>query len=411
MTTVRRAMAAMVGVAGLIAGANPAFAAGFAVAEQGAASVGVAGAATARSDLPETAFYNPAATPAGLQVAAGVAVIVPNVFHEHPPTGVQTEAASSAATPPYLHAGWVGEFDSHRAGLLFVGNVPFGSGLAWPEDWAGRFEVTAIELQVFESSANLVYGLALNEDLDLGFSGSVRAMRSTVGLERKIDAVEREASVELGGVANALGFGAAGHARFGDASLGVNFRSAAPLSFDGAAHFENVPPELSGAAHDQGVTTAITLPERLAFGAAYRLWDGTISAELVYFRWSRFETFAIDFEDEATPDVAEPRNWHDTMTLRGGYEHRFLSEALAVRAGAAFDPTPSPTDTLGPTLPDSTRIVGTIGLGYQFEFGLRLDASYAHFALLGASSTGEDVFPGNYGGFADLVSFGVSYRR
>lgn len=393
------------------AGSAASYAAGFAVGEQGAASAGVAGASTARDDLPETAFYNPAATTPGVHAAVGAAYIVPRLFHEHPPTGIRTPTVSGAATPPYVHAGWIGEFGKHRAGMLFVGHVPFGAGLRWPDDWGGRYDVTAIELQVFEASATAVYGLSLGDDVDLGVSGSLRAMRSTVELERKVDVIEDDADVRLGGAANGLGFGAALHARWKDASIGVNFRSATQLDFEGAAHFEGVPPELSGPAHDQPVTTSVNIPERVAFGLAYRLWDGTISADVEYFRWSRFETFAIDFADEETPDVDEPRNWHDTATLRAGYEHRFLDDALAVRAGGGYDPTPSPTDTLGPTLPDSTRIIVSVGAGYRFGFGLGVDLSYAHFALLGASSTGDDVYPGNYGGSADLVSLGVSFTH
>lgn len=384
-----------------------AHAAGFAIAEQGAASLGVAGAATARQELPETAWYNPAAVPVGPVAALGGSLIFPTIKHTDRGT---TTAKSGAETPPWVHLGWVGGFGRHRAGLFVVGNVPFGAGVQWPEFWPGRFDVTAIELQVFEASAHAVYGIELNDDLELGVGGSLRRLRSTVELERKIDAVETEAEVMLGGGADVWAGGASVWGRWRDLQVGANYRSAATLDFDGAAHFDDVPVELSGAAHDQPVTTSVTLPERIAFGAAYDLGFGTASLDGEYFGWSRFETFGIDFADEETPDVDEPRDWHDTVTVRGGYEHRLLDDALAVRGGFAFDPTPSPTDTLSPTLPDASRIVFTLGAGYRFDFGLRVDAGFAHVYLLPTEATGEESFPGRYTGQAEVLSVGLSYR-
>jgi len=388
-----------------------AFAAGFAVAEQGASAQGVAGAATARADLAETAWYNPAALGAGPVAAVGVNIIVPSIRHTDPASGLVTSAESGAETPPWIHLGHVYGLGNQRFGLVAVANVPFGAGLHWPEDWSGRFEVTAIALQVFEVSANAVYGIELGEDVELGAGFQFRLMRSTVELHRKIDVVNDEAAVALGGAAPGKGFGGSAFARVHALSLGANFRSAAALEYTGAAHFEDVPIELSGAAHDQAVTTAVTLPERLAVGACYDLGFGAPSVDFEYFRWSRFQTFGIDFEDDATPDVAEPRNWHDTVTFRAGYEHRLLDRRLAVRAGFAYDPIPSPSETIGPTLPDSSRVVATVGAGYAFGFGVHLDAAFGHVALLGSESTGDDVFPGRYGGSAEIVSIGASFRR
>lgn len=386
-------------------------AAGFAVAEQGAAALGVGGAATAREDLPDAGFYNPAAAPAGVRATLGASAIWPALRHTDPATQTRTNAEAHAATPPFVHLGWIGDFGQHRFGGIVSGLVPFGAGLAWPETWMGRFEVTAIELQVFEAAATAVYGVALSEQFEVGGSGSLRAMRSTVTLHRRLDAIDSEPSVMLGGEAQSLGGAAALWGRLGQVRGGLTYRSAARLDFEGAADFREVPPELSGAAHDQEVTTSVSLPERVAVGAAWDPGWGAFSVDVEYFNWSRFETFGIDFADEGTPDVEEPRNWRSTVAVRGGYEHRLLGRALALRAGLAFDPTPSPTDTLSPTLPDASRVVATLGAGYLFDFGMRIDVALANVALLETTATGDDVFPGTYGGGARIVSLGIGFAR
>src|SRR5687767_5827653 len=104
-------------------------AAGFAVGEQGAASLGIASAATARLDLPEAAFFNPAALPRkeGLHLAAGVALVAPALAHTDPASGTVTSSLSALETPPALHLAWA---RSDLAARLYVG-VPFGASLSW----------------------------------------------------------------------------------------------------------------------------------------------------------------------------------------------------------------------------------------------------------------------------------------
>ena len=113
--------------------AAPAAAAGFAVAEQGAASLGVAGAATARTDLPEVGYFNPSAWAlgTGLQSAVGGTVILPTITHQNPETGSTTDAETEPATPPYAYVGYgFGLSDRHTIGGGLSFGVPFGASPA-----------------------------------------------------------------------------------------------------------------------------------------------------------------------------------------------------------------------------------------------------------------------------------------
>jgi long-chain fatty acid transport protein len=384
-------------------------AAGFAVGEQGAAARGVGGAATARPDLGESGFYNPAAFgfAESLSIAIGASGLAPSVAHVHPKSGERTGAQTGFSTPPYFHAGY--RFGDFAAGVSF--DVPFGSGLSWPTDWRGRFEVTAIDLQVFEIAGAFVW----RPIEELAIAAGPRLELATVGYARQIDAVDSEASVQLTGDATGVGGQLAVMYQPTDQlTLGLSWRSRVRLEFSGWADFEDVPVELSQKAHDQLVTTEITLPDRIALGAAYRFSEGLFadaiaSVDLTYWTWSTFQEFGIDFEDDQTPDVTQPRDWNDSVTLAAGWEQRGWIDDVAFRAGLAFDSAPSPTDTLSPSSPDGNRLIPSVGAGYTLVDGLQLDVGYGHVVFMGAKATGQ-AFPGRYEASAELVSLGLTYR-
>jgi long-chain fatty acid transport protein len=398
-----------------LAGSSTAFAAGFAVSEQGAASFGLAGAATGRIDLPDRGFYNPAgfALDDGMEISLGIALIVPELTHRDPQSGVSTNAESHLATP-FSATGGLG-LSLEGGGALGLGvavGVPFGASLTWPVDWEGRYEVTSIALQVFESSVSFAYGNRWRE-LEWAVFGGPRFLQGQVSLSKQIDAVSSDAAVDLEGAGTTFlwQIGAALRA-FDDLVLGLNWRAGGRLDFTGNAHFIDVPVELTGAARDQEVSTDVDLPHRIAIGLAYDVDFGVVSLDWEYFTWSSFESFGIDFSNQDTPDVSEERDWEDRAALRIGYEHRdwgALRLPLRMRLGGAYDPTPSPARTLSPTLPDADRFLVSGGLGWTPFEPLTVDLSYGHLFLVETVAEGAETFRGIYGGRADVLSIGVTY--
>lgn len=386
---------------------SQASAAGFAIGEQGAAALGTGGAATARSDLGETGFYNPAGWGFArqLNISVGGAAIKASIAHISPEDDQRTEAITTPETPPYVHVGVrLADF-----ALGFSFDVPFGSGLEWPSDWRGRFDVTSIRLEVFEFAGNVVWRAHDN----FAIAAGPRFLPSAVKYGRQIDAVDVEGRVNLAGTARGFGGQISALYRPTDKlGFGLNYRSRVRLAFTGQANFEEIPIELQQKAHDQRVTTELTLPDRIALGAAWQIGAGILSLDAIYWTWSTFEVFGIEFEDADTPDVADKRDWHDSITLRVGWEQRDLIDHMALRAGLAFDQTPSPTHTLSPSLPDGSRLMPTLGVGYTFSNYLLGDTefnlAYAYAFFMGATATGP-AFPADYDAGAHILSLGINY--
>jgi long-chain fatty acid transport protein len=377
--------------------AQAAAAAGFAVASQGAESLGLAGAATARGDVDDAGFYNPAAWALrpGLFAAAGATWVQAALQHSHPATG-DHRANTPAALPPYLYlAESDGEFS-----VSLAGNIPFGSGLSWAEDWPGRFEVTAISLRAYEASAAAALRLG-----NLAASAGVRVLPASVSLSRRIDAVASEGSVTV----EADGFGWGGQASLlwrppGGFAVGASYRSQVRLHLEGNANFADVPVELAARAHDGPASTTLTLPDRAALGTSYQHGQWTASADLEWTHWSLLRAIEIDFLDAATPDVSQPRQWQDVFAFHLGAEFAARPD-LSLRAGIAYDQSPAPAATLSPSSPDGDRVLASVGASYRLgPVGLHL--AYAH-TFIGSRVVAGDSLPGRYEASADLLSLGV----
>lgn len=398
---------AVIVAVGLATLSSPATAGGYTQSFQGAQSAGISGAVTARPDMPEAGYYNPAGWT--LQDSWGVgfggSLIFPIVMHEDPATGETTRAEIDGAFPPNLHA--FGQWRDVAAGVSF--GVSHGAGLQWPEDWPGRFEVTSTSLQALEAAPSLAW-----RPLDwLAIGGGPRFVWGSIGYERFLDFARpgEEGFVELNasapGVGAQLGIWGAVSDRV---SLGASWRSAINLEFEGVAEFEDVPMEMEDQAHDTNARTTMILPHRFATGVAYEvIGAGILSLDLEYTRWGAYDSFDVAFESDGVDDINEERNWRHTLGMRAGAEYMSPLDGLSVRSGLAIDPTPAPEDTLSPAQPDTDRTIMSLGAGYQVVEGLHFDLAY-NYIILNRTASADEGFSGIYDGQIHVFSVGMQAR-
>jgi long-chain fatty acid transport protein len=381
--------------------ATTAWAGGFAVSDQDAMASGRSGTGVGVSGQPSAIHFNPAGLGdvEGLAVTGGASVLVPSATAVDPATGARDSSLPGVRVPPHVYA-------ALSTGQLVFGvgfNAPFGGGLAWPADWRGATELTQLQLQVLAGHIGLAW--RFNEQWSAG--GNLSVYGASVLLERRIDYVDRLGDVRLGG--SGLGFGGQLGLRFAPTErvrLGLTGRLPSGVPFVGTAAFSDVPPAFWNTLPDQGITSRLVLPGRVALGGDVVLpWFRLlVDVELTF--WSSFDAFVVDFSHAQTPDVRQPRNWQNAPTFRLGGEREFGK--LVVRAGAVLDVAASPADTLSPSLPDSTRLGASAGAGYDFG-PVRADLSYAFTAFLPRESTGE-ALPARYEASAHGLALSVTMR-
>lgn len=386
--------------------ASPAFAAGFALPEQSGRSVGMAGTGVASAEGASTIFYNPGSLGFEEGFAAEVSgiFIVPQ-FNYEPLRAVDGTNASAAtrvfALPTVFAAAPIGPL---RVGVGAFAN--YGLGITWPSTFDGRFEATHSNLQTFTLNPTVAWRFHENFSIGAGFD----IVRGTVELVRQVDFHDSEGTLRLGG--DTWGFGGnagiATHWLRDRLMVGLSYRSAVSLRFRGRADF-TVPREFQAQLKDQDVKTALLLPHTVSLGASFRVTprlrltlEGTVTT------WSTLDALVLEFEDSALNTTLR-RDWTTTLTARAGAELAVLPKTLMVRLGVGFDPSPSPSTTLSPSLPDASRVLASLGVGYV-QGNFSADVGYMFVFLLPRSSEGE-AFPARYSGMAHVIGLSVGFRQ
>jgi long-chain fatty acid transport protein len=163
----------------------------------------------------------------------------------------------------------------------------------------------------------------------------------------------------------------------------------------------------------------LELPATAALGVAYTLDRLTLSADADWTFWSSYKSLTITNASVAAYSFNQRKDWKDVCALRFGAEYR-VTDPLALRAGFVYDPTPVPADTMGPELPDATRLNYMVGAGYKIrqwtidgafmyiqKFDRTVNNQISPFGVASRTGTG---FNGTWTGDAWLVGMDVGYK-
>ena len=197
--------------------------------------------------------------------------------------------------------------------------------------------------------------------------------------------------------------------------IGLAYRSAIHVDQKGSAELNTIAPSLQplfgGGSFKTDFETQLDFPERLTMGFALQAFDRmTISTEVEWIRWSRFDRQDVDFRHEVPAagftDLSMDLSWKDTWLLKIGGEYQ-ISDQLALRAGYAFVQSPVPEETLGPGSPDADSHNISLGAGFRFK---RFDLDVFYMAAFFESiNVDNDILDGTYCNFAHYVGVGIAY--
>jgi long-chain fatty acid transport protein len=412
--------------------ATQAAAAGFRLPEAGAKAMGMGFAFTAQADDPSAIYFNPAGLTQleGQNVTVGVTYIrrYGDAFTGITPlTGgavvSETQKDLNFFIPNAYYVRKASPNLAYGVGLF----VPFGLGLEYRDRNTSIFrnQITMIDLMTLVVNPTVAW--KVNDVLSVG--AGIDFLYGKAKMERT------PVSPALGGNIYNLDLEADGTAwgyNFGlllapsrNLKIGLSHRSPFTLKLkDGDVNVTNISPEASAMFFD-GATTfqtkgsaVINLPATTAFGAAYTFFDRlTVEADLDFTWWSSYKNLRVEIRDEnpVLMTTDSRKDWNDVVALRIGAEYR-VTDPLALRVGFAYDPTPVPAETMGPELPDATRLNYMVGVGYKYG-NWTFDASYfyvdkkertvSNIRAEGANTVG---FDGIWKGDGYLVALDIGYR-
>lgn len=418
-------------------------AAGFAVKQQSASSMGTAFAADAVGhDDVSTLFTNPA-----LLERVEATEVAASLTFMSPVLDFKNGTSSTAAGTPYANQG---QLKSEQSDVMqskvmptlyaatrlnedwHIGlslNAAWGSSSKYPSDWVGRYYAT--ETGLTGINLGLLTSYKLSPSITVG--GGLQLQRATGLLAQAVDLGSlvyraqrlagssgdsslignRDVIAEFKGEGDSQGFVLGVLMDLtSDLELGLSYRSPVTHEVKGEMSFtgENTVSQLTLAqvasreAQFRSGDASLTMstPAIYQAGISYRGWQQlTVYGNASYTDWDSLEKLEIKYgEGQSTKTLL---GWKDSLYAAVGADYRLVN-AHKLRAGLAYESEPIEGGLRNPRSPGSDRTIYGLGYGYQTQAGYYFDAGFNYYQYkpapldLKASAYAENQIRGNLSG-------------
>ena len=379
------------------------------------------------ANAPATVFGNPAGMTQlpGLQISLGGSLIDPSFTFKgtatnafgRPITGDTNRDGGHVAIIPHGYATYQVTPD------LSVGiavTSPFGLATYYGAGFAGRYQADKTELQTININPAVAYRVLPWLSLGAGFSAEhATAEFASATNSQTISALVfgrplplRDGLFRLRGDDWSFGY------NFGaliqptpTTNVGLTYRSRIQHDFAGDVSFDApFPLSLSPAFRSGAGAAKLVLPDTAAVSLTQRvspLW--TAYADVDWTNWSQFKNLNT-FRTDGTPLSSTPERYRNSVFVSVGAAYQ-ATDKLALRAGTAFDKTPTTDRYRTARVPDGNRYWLAIGASYTVVPRTTVDFGYAHVFVdsskIRETSATRDVLSGSYDSRIDIFSIGT----
>ncbi|MCU0229824.1 MAG: outer membrane protein transport protein [Acidobacteria bacterium] len=414
--------------AALVLAAPMALASGFHIYEQGAKASAQAVAFIARANDPSANWYNPAGLVTidrptialgGSLVFLGDTQFESNMDRINPVVfrGGTWDMEDNTGTPVHLY--YVQPIGKDFV-LGFGVTTPFGLVTEWSAKSDPRVSSRKADLE------SVVYNLNGAFNFGCGWSGAVgidyidatlNSFSRNIPLALVNPKFTSQAYADLSGDGDDFGWNAGVRFASETFAFGAFYRSGYRVSLDGQLTFTNVPntpigpgTNLRDLFPNSAASGTLDLPASYGAGVAFmpnKNWEFEFDIQVM--EWSAFEELSVDVQKQ-TPvvgDIYQLENWDNTYSYRFGTSYGFgPAEAHELRAGAYYETSAIPTETLRPSIPDADRTGVSIGYGYNGK-KFFIDAYYMYIWLDDVSTSRSEFLNDNsvlWGSYSSQLS-------
>ncbi|MDP4290886.1 MAG: outer membrane protein transport protein [Bacteroidota bacterium] len=361
-----------------------------------------------------SAFYNPGALAflnQNTSVSFGISPLRSYaVYRTTQPSVYESRTNNPIGTPLYFYAS---TRINKKLTVAFALNTPYGNGLKWDKNWAGRFLIQDLALKCITLQPTLSY--KVNSWLGIG-AGFVYATGDVVlNKALPLDGTNGEGAIGIKGNAASTGYNVGVKVKpSSKLEFGIDYRSKLNMKLKNAPVDFNVPASLS-ASFPAGntVNAALPLAANLDFGGSY--WVNQklmIGFSLNYVFWNAYDSLNFDFKTNTAqlPDVSSPREYKNTMIYRVGGQY-LVNSKLTLRAGAYYDPSPCNPNYFTPETPSLNNTAVSCGLSYTPVKKVGVDLSFLYIQGQQKNLTFQpDNFSGTYKTRFFIPGIGVSFN-
>jgi len=274
-------------------------------------------------------------------------------------------------------------------------SVPYGFKTEYDDRWVGRYQSVKTNLQ----APALTFAASWKFSNELSLGASLVAQRLHADLVQDIDigtilAVPTNGAVlpqEADGQGRltgsdwgyGFGLGALWKPTAND-RFGINFRSQIDHTISkGNASFQipsNLLPLLGGAFVNTTGSADTNTPWLTSLGWWHTVDDRlSFGVTAAYTHWSSFKELVVNYANPAQAPFNAPTIFDYKNSWFGSFGGDYkLDDKWTLRAGVAYDQTPTTNATRDPKVPDNSRKWLTFGLGYQMNEQFRVDGGFLH---------------------------------
>ncbi|WP_210398146.1 OmpP1/FadL family transporter [Motiliproteus sediminis] len=271
-----------------------------------------------------------------------------------------------------------------RIGMAF--GSYFGLGLAYDNDWAGRYFVQEAELLTM--GLNPSVGYRVNDQLSIG--GGIAVVYGDLSQDVAVNNVipgQTDGRLSLESDDVGYGFNLGLLYEFSPSTrLGLTYRSEIDLKFDDAAKLSNVLPPLSTAINAAGLTNSpvgleMSVPQAIMFSAFHQL-DETwaLTGNIGWQEWSKFGESSILIGSSSPTTLVSDRQFEDTWHIALGALYHW-SEKVTVSAGVGYDESPVSGQNRTLDLPLDRQVRISTGVQYQLNPTTEIGVAYSYIDL------------------------------
>ena len=164
----------------------------------------------------------------------------------------------------------------------------------------------------------------------------------------------------------------------------------------------------------------LTTPESVDASVTHEIDNAwTVYAGSTWTRWSRLKEITVENEGVSAAassrlsTLTEEQNWHDTWGYAVGSAYK-LSKEWTVRAGLAFDQSPTNNTNRSPRIPTGDRTAVSFGVGWSPTEDITVDLAYSYLweedTKVNDAQTGKGSYSSTYENSAHGFGTQVSYR-
>ena len=411
---------------GFLTSPRAASASGFFLLEQSARLQGTSYAGTAAlAEDASTVYYNPA----GMSrikdwsfMQSGYLVSIHSELENaqatnfgQTVTGPNGKNSASAGTNGPVGATLIAKRLTDQIVVGFGLTVPFGLSFEYDNDSIARFVATKSKLATYNINPSISWEPVDNFSLGVGFN----AMLTSVSLNQQVQVpgfdelgVRLKANDWSYGWNVGLLYEFPGETK---ARLGLAYRSKLTFGLTGDAKVTPSPLFASR----QNVEATASFPDMItASGVIMVAPRVQLLGDLQFVHWGVLQNVDVKFSEQGgqsgplLPEQNLPFAFRNTFRGALGSEY-FIDDEWTVRGGVAFDQSPVTNINRTARLPDSNRVLLSVGVGYKLMDQMAIDVGYSHIFLPYGANLDQTVtastLKGSYASSVDLFGLQLTF--